>query len=206
MLKRTICTIMTLVIMGMSCATIPINAIADNCEAHVFVTDISTETAIRKTDVSVETVNYEEEIPEGFENELIEAALFESGYFCSKVPLDGDTQAFLRAACEEFDVPFELVLAIIHQETDFQNIAGDGGKSVGYMQIQPRWNRDRMERLGVVDLFNPYDNFRVGCDLLSELLSKYDVESALTAYNRGTPGRSNYAKSVIAYMETLAQK
>lgn len=42
-----------------------------------------------------------EELEEDPENEYIEAALYASGYFREDVPLDGDTQAFLRAACEE---------------------------------------------------------------------------------------------------------
>ena len=44
-------------------------------------------------------------------------------------------------------------------------------------------------------------NFRVGCDYLAELLGKYPLEEALTAYNSGKPGRSTYASNVLAYME-----
>lgn len=141
------------------------------------------------------------EIPEDFENEKIEAALYETGYFRSDVPLDGETQAFLRSACEEAGITYELALAVIRQETDFRNIVGDNGDSIGYMQIQPRWNEERMERLGVTDLADPYSNFRVGCDFIAELLSKYTLEEALTAYNSGKAGQSEYATSVIGYME-----
>ena len=69
------------------------------------------------------------------------------------------------------------------------------------MQIQPRWHEERMERLGVTDLSDPYSNFRVGCDFLAELLSKYTLEEALTAYNSGKAGKSEYATSVMEYME-----
>ena len=37
-----------------------------------------------------------EDMAEDFENEKIEAALYETGYFRADVPLDGETQAFLR--------------------------------------------------------------------------------------------------------------
>ena len=135
------------------------------------------------------------------ENEYIEAALYASGYFREDVPLDGDTQAFLRAACKETGIPYELALAVIRQETEFHNVVGDDGRSVGYMQVQRRWHEDRMARLGVTDLTDPYGNFRVGCDYLAELLGKYPLEEALTAYNSGEPGKSAYASSVLAYME-----
>jgi soluble lytic murein transglycosylase-like protein len=81
---------------------------------------------------------------------------------------------------------YELALAVVWQETDFRNVIGDGGDSVGYMQVQKKYHGDRMERLGVTDLFDPYSNFLVGCDYLVELVEKYgDIEKALVAYNQG---------------------
>ena len=138
---------------------------------------------------------------EDSENKYIEMALYASGYFREDVPLDGDTQAFLRAACEETGIPYELALAVIRQETEFHNVVGDDGRSVGYMQVQRRWHEDRMARLGVTDLTDPYGNFRVGCDYMAELLGKYPLEEALTAYNSGKPGKSAYASNVLAHME-----
>lgn len=143
------------------------------------------------------------EIEEDFENEKIEAALLEQGYFRDDVPLDYDTQALLRAACEEFGVEYELALAMIWRETTFRNVVGDGGESYGYMQVQPRWHAERMERLGVTDLMDPLGNFRVGCDYMAELLEKYELPEALTAYNTGSPGHNQYAADVIGYMEGL---
>ena len=142
-----------------------------------------------------------EDMAEDFENEKIEAALYETGYFRSDVPLDGETQALLRSACEEAGITYELALAVIRQETDFLNVVGDNGDSIGYMQIQPRWHKERMGRLGVTDLADPYSNFRVGCDFLAELLGKYTMEDALTSYNSGKPGKSEYATSVMNYMD-----
>lgn len=119
----------------------------------------------------------------------------------SNVPMDDETQLALYEACEEFNVPYEVALAVIKQETNFQNVMGDNGDSYGYMQLQPRWHQSRMERLGVTDLMDAESNFRVGCDYLAELLSKYTVEEALTAYNSGSAGSSEYATSVMGYME-----
>lgn len=141
------------------------------------------------------------DVPEDYENEKIEAALYASGYFREDVPLDGDTQALLHAACDESGVPYALALAVIAQETGFRNVTGDDGASCGYMQIQEQWHRDRMERLGVTDLTDPFGNFRVGCDYLAELMGRYSLEEALTAYNSGRPGKSRYASAVLETME-----
>lgn len=136
---------------------------------------------------------------EDFENEKIEAALLEQGYLRDDIPLDYDTQALLRAACDETGVEFELMLALIEVETNFRNVIGDSGDSYGYCQIQPKWWRDLMAEIGANDLMHPRDNFRTGCAILNHLLEKHgDIEAALTAYNTGVPGSSTYADRVLA--------
>lgn len=119
------------------------------------------------------------------------------------VPLDTETQNMLRSACEESGIDMELALAVIWKETDFRNVMGDGGNSFGYMQIQPRWHADRMERLGVTDLMDPASNFRVGCDFLAELLEDHALAYALTYYNSGKARVSEYSEIVMGYMEEL---
>lgn len=119
------------------------------------------------------------------------------------IPLDAETQRLLYEACGETGIRYELALAVIWQETDFRNVIGDGGDSYGYMQIQSKWHGERMERLGVTDLNDPYSNFLVGCDFLAELISRYDLTEALTAYNSGSPGDSQYARDVLNYMNIL---
>lgn len=119
------------------------------------------------------------------------------------VPLSTALQDDLRCACDESGVEMALALAVIRQETEYRNLVGDGGRSVGYMQVQPRWHGDRMARLGAEDLTVPLDNFRVGCDYLAELMARYPLTEALTAYNTGAPGKSEYAISVIKYAEEI---
>lgn len=134
------------------------------------------------------------------QNEADEEIPLEQDDFDENIPLSGEIQGLLKAACEEFEVPYALALALIEEETDFRNTIGDGGASSGYMQVQQRWHYDRMNRLGVTDLLDPNSNFRVGLDYLSELYETYgDWNVALTVYNMGhNPGYvSNYAVNVM---------
>lgn len=137
-------------------------------------------------------------------DEQIEATLEAEGYFRDDVPLSYELQDQLHTACEESGVPYALALAIIEKETRFRNLVGDDGASQGYMQIQRKWHYDRMERLGVTDLMDPFGNFRVGCDYLAELLGTYcSVDIAVTVYNMGhSPGYvTRYGRDVMANYE-----
>ena len=117
------------------------------------------------------------------------------------VPLSGKLQTQLKAAAKEHGVPYALALAVIERETQFRNIMGDHGASYGYMQVQKRWNRDRMKKLGVSDLMDPNSNFRVGCNILAEHYKRYGSwEKAVVAYNTGHwPGYvTEYGKAVMS--------
>lgn len=129
-----------------------------------------------------------------------ETPTVEQDCFSDDIPLTYDEQDWLQKACDEFGIPYALALGLIEKETSFRNIIGDGGASTGYMQVQRKWHQNRMDRLGVTDLSDPYGNFRVGLDYLSELYEKYnDWSLALTVYNRGhNPGFiTDYAKDVM---------
>ena len=129
------------------------------------------------------------------------------------IPFDEETQRLLQRLCEDLGVPYELALAVIWRETNYENVIGDNGASAGYMQVQEQHHSDRMERNGVTDLMDPHGNFLVGCDYLAELIGKdRGLEWALMAYNGGPTyankmvkaGKtSQYAKDVLNYMNDL---
>lgn len=130
------------------------------------------------------------------------------------VPLEKDLQLFIADLCEEMSIEPELVLAMIEQESQWNPEAvGDGGNSLGLLQIQPRWHSARMDKLGCTDLFNPYDNVTVAIDILAEkMAADKGTEWALMAYNGGNAyansltaqGKvSGYAKEVLAMAEEL---
>lgn len=128
-------------------------------------------------------------------------AMIEDTYLCADVPLEYDLQRDLYGACLESGLEYAVALGVIEQETRFKNVSGDSGASVGYMQIQEKWHKGRMEKLGVTDLFDPVGNFRVGCDYLAECIGKYGLERGLCCYNSGRPGESRYSIEAMERIE-----
>jgi hypothetical protein len=133
------------------------------------------------------------------------------------LPLDHDLQNHIFELCEEYKIDPRIAFAVIYQESRCTaDIVGDSGRSFGLMQIQIKWHKGRMEKLGCTDLLDPYQNVEVGIDFLAELYTyggrRRSTEWVLMAYN-GCPGSANektaageltgYAKSVLSIAKRL---
>lgn len=100
---------------------------------------------------------------------------------------------------DRYDICPELIQAICFKESGLQSDAESDGH-IGIMQVSTKWHKDRMDKLGVSDLFEPMQNMLVGTDYLAELIGKYeDVSVALMMYN----GDSS-AEDVLAGSEEIS--
>lgn len=109
------------------------------------------------------------------------------------VPLSAELQLHIRDLCGRYNVDMPLVLAVIGQESNYKaGAVGDGGNSIGLMQIQPQYHQARMDKLGVDDLLDPHQNVTVGIDLLAELIEHGGEKWAVMAYNAGAVAADNY--------------
>lgn len=119
------------------------------------------------------------------------------------VPLEADLQLYIIDQAEAHGIEPAIVIAMAFKESSYRADAiGDGGNSLGLLQVQPRWHSERMEKLGCPNLLDPYQNVTVAVDYLCELLSRYgSIDKALTAYNRG-----NYSGTVTQYAKTVLAK
>lgn len=117
-------------------------------------------------------------------------------------PIPKKTQRKIFEICAGATVSFELVMAVIEKESGFEpKCVSDEGCSVGLMQIQEKWHRGLMDRLGCRDLHDPEQNVRVGVELLKRHFETYqDAAAALMAYNGGQA----YADRMIAKGEISA--
>lgn len=107
----------------------------------------------------------------------------------------------------------EFLQAIIFYESSNQEEIVSKWGDIGYMQVNPKWHKERMKKLGVTDLKDGYENILVGCDFLHELFQKYgDAELVLMSYNEGEKDAivryesgqiSDYAKNIIKLSKEL---
>jgi len=94
----------------------------------------------------------------------------------------------------------QLVLGVIHHESDFRKYAISSADARGFMQVMPFWVR----LIGKADqnLFQLRTNLRYGCTILRYYLDaeKGDVFRALGRYN-GSLGQPDYPMAVMAAMK-----
>ena len=111
----------------------------------------------------------------------------ETAYKLCDIPLSQELQMWLIDYCKETQISPYLIMAMCERESQYNaNAVGDNGRSLGIMQIQPRWHEWRMDKLGCTDLMDARQNMMVGIDILMDLYSKCnDTAWVLMAYNGG---------------------
>ena len=132
------------------------------------------------------------------------------------IPLTNEQQDIVRKIAEEYGVPFDLVLAVMQVESNFDVTAIGNGNCYGIMQIH-KINHPALEKqLGITDWLSLSDNTRAGCYMLGKLLDKYQDETrALMAYNMGEGAAkkawnagacsTSYTEKVMAAKNNLVQ-
>ena len=91
--------------------------------------------------------------------------------------------AYIEVVCEQKNISPAFVQALIEKESNWEPDARNGD-CVGLMQLSEKWHQDRMEKYGVTDLTDPYDNILLGVDYLAELFHRYeDPAMVLMIYN-----------------------
>lgn len=153
---------------------------------------------------TVETTEY---ITEPTETELPTTEATEPSIKLYDVPLEEELQLHIICEAEAHGIDPAIVMAMAYKESTYRTDAvGDGGKSFGLLQVQPRWHYERMQELGCTDLLDPYQNVTVAIDYLADQIARYgDLAKGLTAYNAGSyKGKvTNYAKVVLALAEEI---
>lgn len=105
--------------------------------------------------------------------------------------------------CEEIGMKYhvspELLEAIIeHESGGNPNVGLDWAKCYGLMGVSSKWNADRMKRLGVNNLYEPYGNILVATDLLLELFEKYEDPYEVLRFYGGYPeGDYEFSKEML---------
>lgn len=129
------------------------------------------------------------------------------------VPLSHDLQDYICKICEDKGVSMSLIIAMIDQESGFNQENISGTDDYGLMQINTVNFQLAADKYHCTNIINPYQNVYVGISMISELLIEYEGDEAksLMAYNLGQSGAeeafmngitsSDYSSSIIAKKE-----
>ena len=118
---------------------------------------------------------------------------------CDPLPSD-QLNGVVTGAAQKEGVSFELIKAVIDEESGGRPCAVSFRGAEGLMQLMPA----TAEQLEVQDPFDPKQNVEAGAKLLKLLLGRYenDLSLALSAYNAGS-GRVDQEGGIPPIPETL---
>lgn len=144
------------------------------------------------------------------------------------IPLSTELQQYTFNLCNQYNLSYELVLAIMWQEskmeTDAINKNRNGTKDGGLMQLNSAYHKSRAKMYDIKDfnVLNPQHNILMAVRLIKDLESSfinkgyYDdnlIFAVLGSYNMGEDGYVSYIKcrhkqpsyvyQVLAYKEQL---
>lgn len=84
------------------------------------------------------------------------------------------------------------------------------------MQVNEKCHKDRMKRLEVADIYDPYGNVLVAADYLAELFEEYEEadvvlmfysgNSRAEEYSRGIGDMSDYANDILELSAKLERE
>lgn len=139
----------------------------------------------------------------------------ETTVWAAPVDVPGDVWQISIELGARYNICPEVIQAVCFKESSFDPRAENGG-CIGIMQVNPDWHRDRMDRLGVTDLYDTRSNMLVGVDYLHELIVQYeDISVALMKYNgdskaeglmSGSEDVSEYADEILRISAELERE
>ncbi len=111
--------------------------------------------------------------------------------------------SIIEATAKKYNLPADLIRAIIYVESSGQTDAISGKKAVGLMQLSEAAAKD----VGVRNRYDPQENIEGGTEYLSRLLKQYDnnLEHALAAYNWGMGNLDEALKSGQAWPQETSE-
>lgn len=132
----------------------------------------------------------------------------------NSIPLSARFQKYIDDKCKDYGLSTNVVMGVIKKESSFKTqIMGDNGEAYGLMQIQKKWHRARMKKVGATDLLNCYDNVSVGIDYLADLYKANggNWHKTLMAYNGGQAYANRrtstyYSRKVMQYAEEFKKE
>ena len=112
------------------------------------------------------------------------------------IPLSHELQDIADNSCEMYQVPQNVLYAVMEVESGYQTDA-QNGQCLGLMQIHTVNLPYLNEKIGTTDLSDPEQNIEAGAFILGGYLEKYSLTDSLMAYNLGEGGAKRLWKQGI---------
>lgn len=133
------------------------------------------------------------------------------------IPLSEELQAYTFELCQEKNVDYEMVLALMKVESNFNPNLVSQTNDYGIMQINAVNHGWLREQLGITDFLDAKQSILSGVTMMGNLRAKYDEpHKILMAYNMGEGGArtkwqqnvytSRYSRKVMAVREELVER
>lgn len=108
---------------------------------------------------------------------------------------------------EEYDISPEILLAIMRYESCYVPDVANGNCK-GLMQVNAKVHKERIEKLGVTDIYDIDGNIHVGADLVAELYEQYgDYGIVLGLYHGEKKAISNGRKGIYSsYVQKVLKR
>ena len=122
------------------------------------------------------------------------------------IPLSDELQEYTYQTAQKYNVDYDLILAIMQTESQYNNIISDNGEDVGLCQINQINAEWLYKEYGVYNLMDERQNIEACAIILSKLQGQFDSENAvIMAYNLGESKAEKYIKSgkTVEYTEKV---
>ena len=116
--------------------------------------------------------------------------------YSREIPLSDELQRFTYETAEKYGVNYDLMLAIMQTESQFNNVVSDSGEDIGLCQINSSNAEWLYNEHGIYNLMDEKQNIEACAIILSKLQGQFNDEShVVMAYNLGASKAEKYIRS-----------
>ena len=122
------------------------------------------------------------------------------------IPLSDELQEYTYQTAQKYNVDYDLILAIMQTESQYNNIISDNGEDIGLCQINSSNAEWLYKEYGLYNLMEEHQNIEACAIILNKLSQKFDTENEVVmAYNLGEGEAKKYIKSgkTLEYTEKV---
>ena len=122
------------------------------------------------------------------------------------IPLSDELQSYTYETAAEYGVNYDLMLAIMQTESQFQNVISDNGEDIGLCQINTINAEWLYTDYGIYNLMDERQNIEACAIILDKLQGQFDDEShVVMSYNLGAGKAEKFIQSgkITEYTEKV---